>query len=346
MSIRKFRFYWKCLSCYINYKLKRYKPILLVISPTVKCNLKCKYCSVHKSFNPAFPKYWESFKDADLEIDKLFSLIDEAHDLGIAIISFSGGEPLLIKGIEKVARYARGKGMIVNLNTNGTLLNRIPSSDIVNSFDQIRISLDGLEKTHDKLCGMNGTFNRVTKNLSRLKNIKGNTKIGLNLVINEENEKEIDSFVNYFKDKVDFISFLPRFDFNQCNNIPFKSFKQINHSESFKNFINREGFFTSRRLMKKSECDAGKLYLFIGPHNMVLPCPFLSEKGNMDIMSTYDYVYKKGNLKDIYNIFVQKKEFNCIGCRATCTSEISNVFRSSPIKLIMKFFNYKKKYRV
>jgi len=72
--------------------------------------------------------------------------IDCLADLGSAVITFSGGEPLLHPQLEDVIRRARKRGMIAGLITNGYLLSRkrIHSLNAA-GLDHLQISIDNLE---------------------------------------------------------------------------------------------------------------------------------------------------------------------------------------------------------
>jgi len=350
MRVNKLRFYKRCLLNYVCYKVGKYKPVLLVIDPTLKCNLKCKHCKVWFNHNTAFPKFWKEIKNRSLNRDKLIRLADEAYSLGISYISFSGGEPLLVEGVEDAGGYARKKGIFVNLNTNGTLLSGNRAELIVNSFDQIRVSLNGLEETHDRLCGVKGTFRKVDNNLYRIQGLKRSAKIGLNFLLDQTNEHELEAFIDYFGNRVDFISILPRFDFNQCSKSQVRTLKgnektievlsRLKHKVQY-----RKGFVENSEMTKYPECDAGKLYMFICA-DYVLPCPFLTEKMNSGWIYKNDYVYKGGNLAEIFGLLRNNKNIKCLGCKAHCTSEISAVFRSSPLELLKNLGSYKKAYHV
>ena len=321
MNVRKINFYKRCLFSYINYKRGKPNPVLLILSPTMECNLKCSYCATWQNDNKSFESWWPEIRRRKASIENMKSLISEAYKLGIAYITVSGGEPLLIDNIESIGQYAQNKGLMINLGTNGTLLKGNRAKQIINSFDQIRISLDGMERTHDKLCGVPRTFSRVVSNVKYVMEQKKKAKIGLNFVINDENEKEIPEFTEYFKDMVDFISIIPRFDASQCG---------IENMEK-------------PNTMRNNECDAGRLYIYFAA-GCILPCPYVTEHLNKRLVDDNGLVYEPGNLAKIYDSFRDIESVNCHGCLATCTTNISRIFKSSPLTLIKNSLRYRKHY--
>jgi len=337
MLSKKFWFYLKTANVYLHYKLKRYIPFIVIITPTRRCNLKCEYC-----------RDWKDKNRQDIKISKLYSLVDEIDKLAIPFISFTGGEPLLIKNIEDVAAYASRKNIIVNLNTNGTLIDRKRADKIAKSFDFIRLSLDGLEKVHDKISGIKGTYKKVIEALEYLTSVPNKTaKIGINYVLNKDNRKNLKKFNEIFKDKVDFISFIPEFSF--CHHYKhrlnvtkevidnYKYLESVKKSGNTRDFIKKFDLDYSRNI-----CDAGKLYLIIMSRGNIYACPFLPEKdylnfrlGSIYKNSLYDILKNKQNIK--FSNF-------CYGCHTICTTEISRIFRMSPFELLKNFFYLKKIY--
>lgn len=313
-------FYLKSLNIYLHYKLGDYKPFLAIIVPTKKCNLNCKYCI-------------ESGKQQkSLTKNHMLTLIDDLYSLSVSTISFSGGEPLLYPDLIEIAEYAQKKGFFVNLNTNGTLINELNAKRITNAFDTVRISLDGLEKSHDTVSGVKGTYNKVIKGIDYLTSEKKRkAKIGLNFVATRDNQKYIKEFVKEFENKVDFISFLPRFSFNP--NCHIKTSKLTNETKYMQKYLqtnkksgNTPAFMDKISLkFSKQNCDAGKLYFSIFPGGKVVICPFYRKfYGNL----------KKESIKHIYSRMKKEKNLGCNGCYATCTTEISRVFRLKPIELL------------
>lgn len=339
MVLRKLIFYWKTANVYLHYHRKKYIPFLVIIDPISTCNLKCKYCN-----------RWNSNENHQIPLSKLYDLVDQIHDLGIPYISFSGGEPLLVKDIEAVGAYARSKHIYVNLNTNGTLINEKRATGIARSFDFIRVSLDGIGEDHDSLAGVPGTYDKVSKAIELLASVhKKAAKIGINYVLDASNMNKSGKIVKKFKDKVDFISYLPQFRFEQkCNYEIVSPNKRImkfqstlerhNQSGNTKEFLKNPNLEYSREI-----CDAGKLYIQIGADGWVSACPFVTKENDMDAIlgSIYEnkldsIIGRKSNLA-----FSDK----CYGCHATCTTEVSRIFRMRPTKLLKKFFYLKKTFK-
>jgi len=69
------------------------KPQRLIIHPNTQCNYNCIYC------------YSDSDAKEGLTTNDWFKVIDEAKEIGIKGIIFSGGEPLLHPDLYSLLRY-------------------------------------------------------------------------------------------------------------------------------------------------------------------------------------------------------------------------------------------------
>jgi MoaA/NifB/PqqE/SkfB family radical SAM enzyme len=85
-------------------------PLLAHIIPMRRCNLACTYCNEFDDFSKPVP------------IEEMHRRIDKLGSLGTAVVTISGGEPLMHPELDDVIRRIRANGMIAGLITNGYLL--------------------------------------------------------------------------------------------------------------------------------------------------------------------------------------------------------------------------------
>ena len=85
-------------------------PLLAHIIPMRRCNLACTYCNEYDDFSKPVP------------IEEMYRRIDKLGSLGTAVVTISGGEPLMHPELDDVIRRIRANGMIAGLITNGYLL--------------------------------------------------------------------------------------------------------------------------------------------------------------------------------------------------------------------------------
>ena len=112
----------------------------LRISLTDRCNLRCTYCM------PAEGLDWMP-RDEQLTDDELVRLITIAvRDLGVHELRFTGGEPLLRRGLERIiaASAALRPRPDISLTTNGIGLARRAESLAAAGVNRLNVSMDTL----------------------------------------------------------------------------------------------------------------------------------------------------------------------------------------------------------
>ena len=85
-------------------------PLLAHIIPVRRCNLSCTYCNEFDDFSKPVAS------------EEMFRRVDKLGELGTAVITISGGEPLLHPELDDIIRRIRKNGMIAGLITNGYFL--------------------------------------------------------------------------------------------------------------------------------------------------------------------------------------------------------------------------------
>ncbi|MGE5342707.1 MAG: radical SAM protein [Candidatus Omnitrophota bacterium] len=140
--------------------LEKSKLHSLYIYLTDACNLKCTHCWQSAPLD-------ESGKYSRLEFEPCRRFIDDAIDMGLKGVTFSGGEPLLNKEFPKFAEYLTRKGIHMNLETNGLLLSNPGIIDTIkNGMIYCAVSLDGVKsETHNLHRGVKTAYDRTVKNL-------------------------------------------------------------------------------------------------------------------------------------------------------------------------------------
>src|SRR5436190_16844587 len=111
------------------------KHVLLAhIIPTRRCNLACTYCNEYNDFSPPIPT------------DEMIRRIDRLAYLKTAIVTISGGEPLLHPEIEVIIKRIRHHGMIAGIITNGYLLTPKKIAALNEAgLDHLQISIDNVQ---------------------------------------------------------------------------------------------------------------------------------------------------------------------------------------------------------
>lgn len=133
-------------------------PSVMVISPTMRCNLKCEGC------------YSANYSRKDLIDTATFHrIVGEARDLGIHFVVVSGGEPFIRKDFLDVA--AAYPEVLFMTYTNGTFISDDNLAPKLAELGNIMpcISVEGFDEETDKRRGK-GTFRKIIDAMGQLRN--------------------------------------------------------------------------------------------------------------------------------------------------------------------------------
>lgn len=161
---------------------------------TRSCNLKCIHCYTD-SESRAY--------DGELTTEEGKNLINDLVEFKIPALLFSGGEPLVRKGLFELVNHAKNSGLRCTLSTNGVLISEDVAKNIKKSgFTYVGISLDGIGEINDSFRGKKGAFKAA---MAGFRNCVGvGQRVGLRLTLtrhNYDNLHEIFDFIE--KEEID-----------------------------------------------------------------------------------------------------------------------------------------------
>jgi len=131
----------------------------LQLLTTLKCNLKCTYCSL------GVGEMLGSQTELKYDIDQLAAFVERQLAGKEIYVTFYGGEPTLnLDMMQAVMR--RFPEFRYQLQTNGTLLDNLPDWMLAR-FSNVLVSIDGGEHTTDGYRGR-GIWRQVIKNLNHV----------------------------------------------------------------------------------------------------------------------------------------------------------------------------------
>jgi MoaA/NifB/PqqE/SkfB family radical SAM enzyme len=175
--------------CHISATLGFDIPLLLVISPTMRCPLKCYGC---------YSAQYTTQEDLDFEV--FDRIISDAKQLGIYFIVVSGGEPFVYPRIMEI--YERHNDVWFQVYTNGVSLaqkeNVLALAKLGNVFPCI--SLEGFEEQTDRRRGK-GHFKKILSAMAHLR--EAGVPFGFSATATRENSETIvsDEFIDFFIDQ-------------------------------------------------------------------------------------------------------------------------------------------------
>lgn len=173
------------------------KPSAALLFLTYRCTSKCTTCTMWKR-----PKN----KEAEVSLDGWKHIIDKLYKNGLTAVEPFGGDVLLRKDVLfPLLHYLKKRNFIIHLPTNCNLLDKETAEDLVNSeVDFIYLSMDGINTLHDRIRGVEGTFDKVKRVLdflvkarSKKKANNNKPKIICNTTVSRDNLDQLDSITEF-----------------------------------------------------------------------------------------------------------------------------------------------------
>jgi PqqA peptide cyclase len=122
-------------------------PFAMLAEVTHRCPMRCVYCSNPLALEPA---------SRELDTDTWRRVLDEAADLGVLQVHFSGGEPLARKDLVQLVDHATRQGLYTNLITSAVLLDSELLARLVDAgLEHVQISFqDTVAAEGDRIGGL------------------------------------------------------------------------------------------------------------------------------------------------------------------------------------------------
>lgn len=242
-------------------------PFSLLISPSMRCNLRCTGC------------YAANYdKKDDIPFEEVDRLIGEARDLGIYYIVVLGGEPFFNKYMLDI--YEKYNDIYFTPFTNGTLFDEELAERLRNLGNVMpMLSLEGFEKETDARRGK-GTFKKVMNSMELLK--KKGVPFGVSSATSRYNVDTVtsDEFINMLIEKGSKMSwyfiYMPVGE-NPDINAMLTPEQRIMLGRKTRNIRASKPYFTIDFFNDApyvGGCIAGKYYCHINSHEDIEPCIF------------------------------------------------------------------------
>jgi MoaA/NifB/PqqE/SkfB family radical SAM enzyme len=142
---------------------------------TYRCNARCNMCDVYQ-----YPTHKQDEITA-LDLEQLPAM---------SFVNITGGEPFIRTDIADVVAVLNKKTKRIVISTNGYFTDKI--IQLCKKYPKlgIRISIEGLPKTNDKIRGITDGFDRGIRTLLALRNM-GMKDIGFGMTVQDINAKDL-----------------------------------------------------------------------------------------------------------------------------------------------------------
>ena len=253
---------------------------------TYRCNARCTMCNRYKA--PSKP-------EEEISIETIKKLPK------MYFTNITGGEPFIREDLPEIVRELYKKSDRIVISTNGFFTDRIIK--LCEEFPNvgIRISIEGLEETNNKIRGLDDGFNRGYSTLKKLVEMK-HPDVGFGMTVQDANAKDLVPLYDLSNElNMEFAtaSLHNSFYFVEAKNIindrlmVAKEFEKLinkllesnSPKKWFRAYFNHgliNYIFGQKRLLP---CDMAFDTFFIDPYGDVMPCNGTKEKevmGNLN----------------------------------------------------------------
>lgn len=305
------------------------------------CNMACKMCYARLEMK-------EIEKQGGLRTGKEWlKIAEEMQKEGTMFLLLTGGEPLLYPDFKQVYEGVRQMGMIVTINTNGTLITKEWAKYFAKEKPRrINITLYGVDKEgYRNLCGYDEGYDKTITGIQLLK--ENGIDVKLNVSLTPENVIHLDNFYRIAEQMevpMEIDSYMFPFhreqgDYEQSNRL-----SPEECAETYLKILKKEkpsGYRRYKelcRMCKKGKifpnhdtmvCRAGRSSFWINWKGEMSPC-FALENKNVNVFDTGFKEAWKRNKEYVKNIKLSakcvscEKQELCIACAGRAFCETGN----------------------
>lgn len=294
-------------------------PILCNYYLTYKCNSRCTYCDI-----PVKP---ENIRIKESAPEVIIENLRALKRLGVKVVDFTGGEPLIYRHFPEVLKAAKEMGFFISVANTGTLYPRI-AKEIRGLVDDLKFSLSTTDPDeYKKERGIDG-YHKVIESIKLAKSLGEHPSIIATAT--PESIGGMEEVVRIAQELNVVVLLGPVFDY--CNN-------ELLHQEGIKeikrlakmdsvcvNWAFLEFYLDGGNQVAKPRCRAISSTIVVSPDDhLLLPCYHMHDeqlkikhengRSNLDELWRSHHVQEKRKMEGAWGF--------CQGCTIWCYFETS-----------------------
>jgi MoaA/NifB/PqqE/SkfB family radical SAM enzyme len=240
------------------------------------CNATCEHCSF-------FTAVEEKGRDT-LTLEQSQKLIQDSQDLGVSVINFVGGEPLLREDLPEIIRSVNKDFSTTILFTNGwSLAERVMELKKA-GLDSIYISIDSANREkHDHFRAKPGLFDKAIQGIKQAKKLGFSCGISTTMTPESYQDGELDRIVELGKEigvhEILVFDALPTGRYKERQDLVdnhnwveemIHSARKYNQNSNYPGVV----FFAYFSSYKSVGCSCGTSYFYTSPYGDIMSCDF------------------------------------------------------------------------
>lgn len=165
-------------------------PLRMDLTLTFKCQNNCIHCYTGGPH-----------ETPELNTNQWKEVMDRLSDIGIFIVTFTGGEPTLRKDLPELLMYAQNKGMVTGLITNGRNLKNNNYVQILEKagLDFVQITLESHKpQIHDLMTSLEGSWKETVVGIKNA--VRSQIYVTTNTTLSKHNAPDFLRTIEYIKE--------------------------------------------------------------------------------------------------------------------------------------------------
>ena len=282
-------------------------PVLCNYYLTYRCNAKCSFCDIWEKPSPY------------VTIENMIENLRDLKKLGVSVIDFTGGEPLLHRQLPDFLSLAKDSGFLTTVTTN-TLLYPKYAEALRGKIDMLHFSLDSPdENKHNDSRGVT-CFSHFVKSLDIAASL--GEKPDILFTVFDHNIHEIEEvYLRFVKPFNRILILNPVFSYNEVGDqLSEQALQKLLHWGKQPNVYLNDAFIALRKAggnqIQNPVCKAGSTTIVISPENhLIMPCYHLGV-ASFPIQNKLYELYHSSEVQKW--IALEGRLPECQGCTINC----------------------------
>jgi radical SAM protein with 4Fe4S-binding SPASM domain len=164
-------------------------PLRMDMALTFRCQNDCVHCYAGGPH-----------ETPELSTTQWKNVIDKLSDIGVFILTFTGGEPTLREDLPELLLYAQNKGMVTGLISNGRNLKDENFVKLLekSGLDFVQMTLESHKpQVHDKITGAKGSWKETVAGIKNA--VKSEIYVSTNTTLNKQNAADFLTTIDFIK---------------------------------------------------------------------------------------------------------------------------------------------------
>jgi radical SAM protein with 4Fe4S-binding SPASM domain len=165
-------------------------PLRMDLALTFQCQNNCIHCYAGGPH-----------ETSELSTEQWKEVIDRLSQIGVFIVTFTGGEPTLRNDLPELVLYAEKKGIVTGLITNGRKLKDIDYVKTLekNGLDFVQVTLESHKaKIHDLITATKGSWRETVAGIKNA--LKTNIYVTTNTTLSKHNAADFLETIDFLKE--------------------------------------------------------------------------------------------------------------------------------------------------